>query len=198
MSERASISFEEFIATVPEDARVEWVNGEVIQMSPSSTRHAKIAMFLGTILNLLSQRRGLGEVLSAPFYMRVGPEAGAREPDLLFVRAENLGRIQPTYLDGPADLVIEVVSPESRARDRGEKFYEYEQGGVGEYWIIDPIRNKLEAYRLTPGSGYDLILPDEQGRLVSTAMPGLWLDPRWLWSDPLPDPWVVIERWGLL
>jgi len=43
--------------------------------------------------------------------------------------------LKHTYPDGPADLAIEIVSEESRLRDRGEKFAEYEVGGVKEYWI---------------------------------------------------------------
>lgn len=46
--------------------------------------------------------------------------------------------MKETYLDGPADLVVGIVSPDSVGRDRGEKFYEYAQGGVPEYWLIDP------------------------------------------------------------
>ncbi len=39
---------------------------------------------------------------------------------------------------GMADLVIEVVSDDSVARDRADKFYEYQTAGIQEYWIIDP------------------------------------------------------------
>lgn len=192
------MTFEEFIATVAEDARVEWVNGEIVEMSPASDRHTEITVFLTTLLNLLARRRKLGRVLHAPFYMRAGPEAGAREPDVLFVRAENLGRIKKTYLDGPADLVVEVISPESKGRDRGEKFYEYEAGGVGEYWLFDPLRNRVEAYRLKGGE-YDPIHPDADGRLHSEVMDGMWIDPAWLREEPLPDEWWVLEtQWGLI
>jgi Uma2 family endonuclease len=195
---RGGIGFEEFIATVDEDARVEWVNGEIVEMSPATDRHAEITVFLTTLLNLFAKRRKLGRVIHAPFYMRAGPEAGAREPDVLFVRTVNLERIKKTYLDGPADLVVEVISPDSRGRSRGEKFYEYETGGVGEYWIIDPLRNKLEVYRLGAG-GYDVVLPDADGRVRSEVMEGMWIDPAWLRSEPLPDEWWVLEKeWGLI
>ena len=43
-------------------------------------------------------------------------------------------------MNGAADICIEVISPESVIRDRGEKFEEYERGGVGEYWIFDYLR----------------------------------------------------------
>lgn len=124
-----ALSLEEFIATVDEDARVEWVNGEVVEMSPATDRHAEITVFLTTLLNLFAKRRGLGRVIHAPFYMRAGPEAGARDPDVLFVRTENLGRIKKTYLDGPADLVVEVIRPDSRGRDRARSSTSTRQAG---------------------------------------------------------------------
>ena len=63
----------------------------------------------------------------------------AREPDVLFLAKEHLGRLRDSHIEGPADLVVEIVSKESRGRDRGEKFYEYGEGGVPEYWLLDPI-----------------------------------------------------------
>ena len=50
--------------------------------------------------------------------------------------SERLDRVHRTYLDGPADLVVEIVSPESAGRDRGEKYYEYEAAGIPEYWLL--------------------------------------------------------------
>jgi Uma2 family endonuclease len=192
------ISFEEFLAAADEDTWAEWVNGEVVPMSPVSERHSQITVFLTTVLNLLVSRRHLGRVLHAPFYMRTGPELPAREPDVLFVRTEHLGRIQSTFLDGPADLVVEVISPESRGRDRGEKHWEYERGGVGEYWLIDPMRNEVELYRRTTSGRFETVAPGAEGRLESGVLDGMWLDPEWLWSDPMPDPWDVLGWWGLI
>jgi Uma2 family endonuclease len=57
-------------------------------------------------------------------------DRAAREPDVMFIAAANQGRIEHRFLNGPADLVIEVVSDESVGRDRGEKFYEYEDAGA--------------------------------------------------------------------
>jgi Uma2 family endonuclease len=194
----AALTFEEFIATVDEDARVEWVNGEIVETSPASDRHAEITVFLTTLLNLFARRKKLGRVLHAPFYMRAGPNAGAREPDVFFLRTENLGRLKKTYLDGPADLVVEVISPDSQVRDRGDKFYEYEAGGVGEYWLIDSVRHRVELYRLGE-NGYEPVFPDADGRLRSEVMEGMWLDPAWLREQPLPDEWWVLEtQWGLI
>ena len=82
--------------------------------------------------------------------MKIGPDLPGREPDILFIAREHLDRFRDTYLDGPADLVVEIISRDSRARDRGDKFYEYEQGGVREYWLLDYLRRQAEFYQLGP------------------------------------------------
>jgi len=52
------------------------------------------------------------------------------------------------YLAVPADIAIEIVSPQTVARDRGEKYYEYARGAVREYWLIDPEARWAEFYHL--------------------------------------------------
>lgn len=69
-----------------------------------------------------------------------------------FVAEEHLDRLQEMHLEGPADLVVEIVSPESRLRDRGEKFAEYELAGVSEYWLLDPELRRAVAPS-DPGAG---------------------------------------------
>jgi Uma2 family endonuclease len=190
------ISWEDFLATADEDVRAEWVDGEVVPMSPVSERHAGITVFLTTLMNLLVQRRRLGRVMHAPFYMKTA-RAG-REPDILFVSSARSGQIKPTFLDGPADLVVEVVSPESRGRDREEKRVEYERAGVREFWLVDPLASTVDLFRMAAGGRFESVRPDSDGLLHSAVMEGFWLDPRWLWAEPMPDPWDVLAQWGLV
>jgi Uma2 family endonuclease len=71
----------------------------------------------------------------------------------------------------------------SRVRDRGEKFYEYEEAGIPEYWLIDPLRREVEFYQLDARGRYRTILPDAEGVYRSRVLPGFWLRVRWLWPD---------------
>jgi Uma2 family endonuclease len=92
------------------------------------------------------------------------------------------------YLDGLADLVVEVVSvPESVERDRKVKFGEYQAGGVPEHWILDSESQQADFYQLDEQGAYQAAAPDVRGNYRSRALPGLWLDLAWLWQDPLPD-----------
>ncbi len=190
---RSSLTFEEFLDWMDEDTHAEWVGGDVIMTSPASLDHQEMAIFLVRVMRTYSEWHSLGTVLVAPFLMKVG-ESG-REPDVLFVAREHQDRIKKTFLDGPADLVIEVISPESAGRDRGDKYFEYEQAGVGEYWLIDPRTNRAEFYQLRDG-GYQLVAPDAEGIYHSAVMPGLWLRVSWLWEDPLPEVEDVLLEIG--
>ena len=188
------LSFEEFLAWCDEDTWAEWVDGKVMMVSPASRRHQDLADFLTSILRIYVESRGLGLVLSAPFLMRLPNIPSGREPDILFVATAHKDRLEETYLDGPADLVVEIVSPESRLRDRGEKFAEYELGGVREYWIIDPDLRRADFYRLDPEGRYRLVELEAGGRYRSAAVPEFWLLGEWLWQDPLPSPLRVVAE----
>lgn len=120
--------------------------------------------------------------------MRLPNIPSGREPDLFFVATPHRDRLKETYLDGPADLVVEIVSPESRLRDRGEKFAEYELGGVREYWIVDPELRRADFYRLDSQGRYRLAEPEPGEVYRAGTIPGFWLRIEGLWQEPLPSP----------
>ena len=77
------------------------------------------------------------------------------QPDILFVSSARRGIIGPEYVLGPPDLVVEILSPYRVPHDRVTKFAQYAHYGVGEYWIVDPVAESVEVYRLA-GSKYEL------------------------------------------
>jgi len=194
----AKMTYEEFLEWADEDTLAEWVDGEVIMLSPASDWHQDIGNFLSALLRFYVEAHELGKVIVAPFQMKTGLNLPGREPDIIFIARENLGRLKETHIDGPADLVVEIISPSSRARDRGDKFYEYEQGGVREYWLIDPLRKQAEFYRLGSDGIYRLVSVGEDGIFRSEVLSGLWLNVSWLWQEPLPPLLSVLKEWGLV
>lgn len=179
------MTFEEFLQWSDEDVIAEWVDGEVIVMSPAARRHQELIVFLVKTLGLYVDVHHAGVVLTAPFIMRMAEIKRGREPDLLFIKQERAHLIEKTYLNGPADIVIEIVSPESIGRDRGEKFVEYEKVGIKEYWLIDPDRESAEFYELDQQGRYRAAtLPD--GIYRSNVVPGFFVRLSWLWQTPLP------------
>lgn len=187
---RLRMSYEEFLAWADEDVHAEWVDGEVTVFVTPGTRHQRIALFLIKLLSFYVDRFGLGEVMVAPFEMRILGGRSSRAPDILFVRRERLDRIDRRRLEGPADLVVEIVSDESVRRDRSEKLKEYQEAGVAEYWIVDARDGKEEfvPYRLAADGMYEAAPLDADGRYSAATVPGFWLRPAWLWMDPLPEP----------
>lgn len=177
------VSAEDYMAQYAE-AFCEWSDGEVIKMSPVSEDHDSVTQYLLMLLNAYFAHRPIGKLRQAPFVMRMGKY---REPDLQIILNTNPNPLTPTYMDGPADICIEVVSPESARRDYGDKFVEYEAGGVREYWMIDPERRACRFHRLGENGLYTQCLPDDAGDYTTPLLPGLRLNVATLWQDPLPN-----------
>ncbi|MDQ2747314.1 MAG: Uma2 family endonuclease [Acidobacteriota bacterium] len=93
----------------------------------------------------------------------------------MFIATENLYRLQKQFVDGTADLIIEIVSSESLARDTQEKFEEYEKAGVKEYWIIDYGRRTANFYNFDQHGKYKLSPSAADGKFESRVIAGLWI-----------------------
>jgi len=190
------MTYEEFLDWADEDTYAEWVDGEIELMSPASVEHQDISGFLAALLRFYAEDSNAGKVLAAPFQMKLPASVRrGREPDLLFVLQENVPRLRRNFLDGPADFVIEIVSPESVLRDRGEKYAEYEAGGVREYWIIDNLSQRADFFVLDGEGRYQRATPDADGKYRSAVLPGFWINLNWLWQSPLPPVRLVLREW---
>ncbi len=180
------MTFEEYLALDDERMMSEWVDGEVIFMSPVAAKHQEIMLFLAQTLGLYIQIHNLGRIFLPPFAMKLEAERRGREPDLMFVSQERAHLILRTYFNGPADLAIEIVSPESIERDRREKFGEYERAGVKEYWLIDPDGERAEFYELGADGRYRAAMIEPAGVYRSQVVPGFFVRGAWLWQTPVP------------
>jgi len=191
------MSFAEFLAWCNEDTWAEWEDGEVVLLTPAAVKHQRVSLFLsGYLANYVLLERQ-GQVFTAPFLVRLPePVRRGREPDIIFIKQENLRRLQANYLDGAPDLVVEITSPESLARDRGEKFREYEAAGVSEYWLIDPDRRRAEFYHLEADGRYYLSTAGAAGIYSSRIIHGLELKIEWLWQDPPLSALEALQQIG--
>jgi Uma2 family endonuclease len=120
--------------------------------------------------------------------MKLGPpgRGSGREPDVVFIAKQHEDRILPGRLEGPADLVVEVVSRDSRRRDRVDKFREYAAYGVREYWTIERATRRAEFFGLGADGQYEP-LPVDDGVFRTRVLRGFRLRIDWHWQDPTPD-----------
>lgn len=180
------ISFEEYLEKYAAHF-CEYVDGKVIPMSPIRVQHYDIATYLTLLFRIFFARRPIARLIGAPVLLRLPNLPLGREPDLQVVLTEHKDRIKETYVDGPCDICIEIVSPESVARDHGEKFAEYALGGVPEYWIIDPLRNEARFYHLDEHGIYIPQPINEDGNYRTPTLPNFVLHVPTLWQPNLPD-----------
>ena len=170
----------------------EWVRGTLIKMSPVTKRHNQITRYLDFLLDTYFSLRPIGEVMTAPFVMRVDATESRREPDLQIILKDNPGELTDTAMIGAADICIEVVSAESAERDHSTKLVEYEKGGVREYWIIDPAQNESRFLRLVDGRYVDVAV-DDQENYRTPLLPDFGLHVPTLWQETLPAPPQIVN-----
>lgn len=142
------ITAEEF-ARFPDLGPCELVNGRIVHLSPAQPLHGLVEARLGSRLFTHADSSGRGLVLGGEvgLWVRRGPDT-VRGADLLFISRERWARRNPKgFLDGPPELVVEILSPDDRYGEVMEKLEEYLALGVDLVWIVDPERRYVLAYR---------------------------------------------------
>lgn len=183
MAGRAQVRFlAEDIWDTPEDGnRYEVIDGELFVSPPPVERHQRGAGSLYGILWQHVTARRLGRVYFAPIGVVLDAENGV-QPDLIFVSNERAGIITERGVEGAPDLVVEVLSPSTRARDRGIKMRRYAAAGAPHYWLLDPSTQNLEAYRLGE-NGYELAgTYGPAATFAPELFPGLEIEIAQLWA----------------
>ena len=134
--------------TTPDDKRFELLDGELVLAPSPTTRHQRILSGLYLALEDFVASGQLGQVFFAPIDVLLD-DTDVVQPDLLFVSNARSAIITEANIQGAPDLVVEVLSPSTGARDRGYKQTLYAAHGVAEYWLVDPEAERVEV--LTAG-----------------------------------------------
>jgi Uma2 family endonuclease len=159
------------LASFPEDnLRREIIDGELIVTAAPRTRHQRAVAHLVGELLAHGKDHG-GEVLPAPTDVYLSDD-NVVEPDVLFVRADHIDRVQDRYVKGAPDLVVEISSPSTRL-ELVRKLDLYARFGVPEYWYVDLEAERVEVYGLENGryGAPRLAFPGE--RLETPVLEGL-------------------------
>ena len=167
---------------IPQDyRRHEIIEGDHIVTPSPSSRHQKVLATLQFYLDSHIRSQKLGTLLFAPMDV-VLSETSVVQPDLLFVSRLREHIITEPYVDGPPDLVIEILSPSTASMDRGGKMRLYAKYGIRHYWIVDAKEVTLETFELQE-SQYQLQAKFEGTETaVSNLFPGLLIPMAELWK----------------
>ncbi len=137
---------EYLVLTQHRNRLVEFTDGFLEVLPMPTTKHQKVLKFLFlAFFHFFEEARG-GTVLFAPLRLRIRSRK-FREPDLLLLLSATDPRAQERFWDG-ADLALEVVSEDKPERDLVDKRGDYAEGGVPEYWIVNPQTETIMVLRL--------------------------------------------------
>ena len=170
---QARLTYEDY-ARLPDDERYEIIDGELYEMTAPTVRHQDILLNLGIILRPHVGETRLGKVYVSPIDV-IFAEDAIVQPDLVFVAESRRHIIQDHAIVGTPDLVIEILSPSTAARDRNRKADLYARYGVAEYWMVDSETETVHILRFGD-AGYGPAEIVDSGALTTTLIPGLQVE----------------------
>ncbi len=175
------MSEEEFLVWDEEGLKAEFVDGNVIVFPRSTAIHSELHSGLSSLISLFVSKHKLGLMLASRGIAVRLRKGLVLSPDIVYLQNSRKDIIREIYFAGAPDLAVELVSRDSVIRDWHEKHIEYEAAGVHEYWIIDPLRQRLAAFVLGDDQRYHALALKE-GKLHSQTLPGFWLKPDCFWQ----------------
>lgn len=165
----------------PDDGnRYEIIDG-ILHVSPfPSTAHQRIATHLTALLYTYVKQNKLGQVFAAGLKVVLDEPTGVG-PDITYISTHRLESLQEDGYYGSPDLLVEILSSKP-ALDTQIKKQKYARAGVPHYWIVDPAKKRLLAYRLD-GDCYRLVAEHTADDIFQPDLfPGLTIPLTELWA----------------
>jgi excisionase family DNA binding protein len=176
-SKKDGYTYEDYLQ-IPEEAgyRFEILEGALVKEPSPSMHHQRVSRELGyQLFTFFGDFDPEGEFFFAPLDVTL-TTSNVLQPDLLFVSGARKEIMREERIDGPCDLVVEIMSPTSRRKDRLQKMEIYRKAGIPHFWLVDPEENTLEAFMLKDGY-YTLVAAGGPGdKLAHSEFPGLDLN----------------------
>jgi Uma2 family endonuclease len=156
-------------AKLPEGYKYQLIAGKIIEW-PSMTLYEHDArMEIGPALYEDVKSHKLGEVFFIPLDVHL-TNHDIYQPDIIFISNEHLERIEEDGIHGPPDLVIEILSPSTAYYDLHRKKDSYQEFGVQEYWIVDPMERTMDCFTNT-ATGFQVFFSGSKGSTCSRILP---------------------------
>ena len=182
------LTYEDY-AKMPEEPqyKMEILDGCLVKEPSPVVHHQRVSRRLQRALeDYFASRDPRGEVFGAPLDISLS-EHNVVQPDLFYVPGENSKIIEEKRVKGAPALVLEILSPHSRRRDRIQKMGVYARTDVQHYWIVDPDEDTLEAFALADGHYYIAATGVDEQTFEHPDFPGLSIPLGPIWSRP-PRP----------
>jgi Uma2 family endonuclease len=163
---------------LPDEPRCELIFGRFYVTPAPTGLHQFLLLLLARRFDELAETTG-GLALVAPLDVHLADHSTV-QPDVLYFTREHRN-IVGRSVEGAPDLVVEVLSPATGRRDRGEKLRLYADSGVSEYWIIDPVLRQID-FLINRGGRFQVALAID-GIYRSEAVPDVVFDLAAFWSE---------------
>lgn len=150
------------VGVFEEDARIELIRGEIVEMSPINPPHEACVRRL---TRLFDRNAGDVAIVSVQCSIRL-PDGSQPQPDVAILKWQDDFYADRRVVPDDVLLLIEV-SESSLAFDRGDKLKMYAQAGIPDYWVVDVQGKVVEAYSV-PGRGkYENVLQVRRGETLA-------------------------------
>ncbi|HET7117364.1 MAG TPA: Uma2 family endonuclease [Hanamia sp.] len=133
--------------SLPEGTLCQLINNKLIMSPAPIDIHQVVLNKINIAISKLIEKSGSGELRIAPYDVHLSKQ-NILQPDILFIKNENIHKIKTKGLFGAPDLVVEILSPSTSHLGFGEKKSVYERYGVSEYFIVDPNTKSVDSYFL--------------------------------------------------
>ncbi len=143
MTDQVKMTATEYYELPETNDTIELINGELIVSPPPIPDHQLV---VGSTYVVVLQLKPDGKVFLSPVEVYFDEE-NIPQPDIAWVSANSRCIVAKKRLEGPPDLIVEVLSPGTERKDRKKKFELYQKYGVREYWMVHPEEKYLEVWR---------------------------------------------------
>ena len=160
---------------LPEDVRAELIEGQIYYQAAPSRIHQKVLSELYLIIGTyIKSKKGSCEIYPAPFAVKLFKDRKTIvEPDISVICDRN--KLTDRGCSGAPDWIIEIISPSNSSHDYVRKLNLYMDAGVREYWIIDPIEERVIVYHLEE-SRFKMNTYTFQDKIKVNIYDDLWID----------------------
>jgi len=169
-----ALTYEDLCRAREDGNRYELIEGELVLVGAPSLWHQRLLLRLAFTCTESVTQRGLGEVLVAPLDVRFA-DGSIFQPDVVVVLSDRSSVLEEALIEGAPSLVVEIVSPSSRAKDRGAKLRTYARHGVPEYWAVDADARAITRHSDPIGDAYGDVMT-ETTVVRAATVPGLAVD----------------------